>query len=133
MLLFYIKKGIPENIVHQLFGIKLDVTYHNSQSDAEPDEVKQEVVLKLPVHIQKDTKVILFYLICWGSILILNHLIVIFNAFGIEHSVNMLKVKLDERHWPVIKPFLIFLKYITNDELVGIKMDERVIETLRKI
>ena len=30
--------------------------------------------------------------------LILNHLIVIFNAFGIEPSVNMLKVKLDERH-----------------------------------
>ena len=33
--------------------------------------------------------------------LILNHLIVIFNAFGIEPSINMLKVKLDERHWPV--------------------------------
>ena len=31
--------------------------------------------------------------------LILNHLIVIFNAFGIEPSINMLKVKLDERHW----------------------------------
>ena len=65
--------------------------------------------------------------------LILNHLIVIFNAFGIEPSVNMLKVKLDERHWPVIKPFLIFLKYITNDQLVGIEMDDRVIEALRKI
>ena len=65
--------------------------------------------------------------------LILNHLIVIFNAFGIEHSVNMLKVKLDERHWPVIKPFLIFLKYITNDQLVGIEMDDKVVEVLRKI
>jgi len=65
--------------------------------------------------------------------LILNHLIVIFNAFGIEPSINMLKVKLDERHWPVIKPFLIFLKYITNDQLVGIEMDDRVIEALRKI
>jgi len=65
--------------------------------------------------------------------LILNHLIVIFNAFGIEPSINMLKVKLDERHWPVIKPFLVFLKYITNDQLVGIEMDDRVIEALRKI
>jgi len=65
--------------------------------------------------------------------LILNHLIVIFNAFGIEPSINMLKVKLDERHWPVIKPFLVFLKYITNDQLVGIEMDNRVIEALRKI
>ena len=65
--------------------------------------------------------------------LILNHLIVIFNAFGIEPSINMLKVKLDERHWPVVKPFLIFLKYITNDQLVGIEMDDRVVEVLRKI
>ena len=39
--------------------------------------------------------------------LILNHLIVIFNSFGIEASLNMLDLKLDERHWPVIKPFLI--------------------------
>jgi len=65
--------------------------------------------------------------------LILNHLIVIFNAFGIEPSVNMLKVKLDERHWPVIKPFLIFLKYISYEDLVGINMDEKVIKELRKI
>tara|TARA_B100001113_G_scaffold144536_1_gene118329 strand:- start:211 stop:570 length:360 start_codon:yes stop_codon:yes gene_type:complete len=65
--------------------------------------------------------------------LILNHLIVIFNAFGIEPSINMLKVKLDERHWSVIKPFLIFLKYITNDQLVGIEMDDKVVEVLRKI
>ena len=65
--------------------------------------------------------------------LILNHLIVIFNAFGIEPSVNMLKVKLDERHWPVIKPFLIFLKYISYEDLVGINMVEKVIEELRKI
>lgn len=65
--------------------------------------------------------------------LILNHLIVIFNAFGIEPSLNILEVKLEERHWPVIKPFLIFLKYITNDQYTGIPMDERVVEALRKI
>lgn len=65
--------------------------------------------------------------------LILNHLIVIFNVFGIEPALQMLDIKLDDRHWPVIKPFLIFLKYITNDQLTGITMDERVVEALRKI
>jgi len=65
--------------------------------------------------------------------LILNHLIVIFNVFGIEPALKMLEVRLEDRHWPVIKPFLIFLKYITNDQLTGIKMDERVVEVLRKI
>jgi len=65
--------------------------------------------------------------------LILNHLIVIFNVFGIEPALKMLEVRLEDRHWPVIKPFLIFLKYITNDQLTGIKMDEKVVEVLRKI
>ncbi len=65
--------------------------------------------------------------------LILNHLIVIFNVFGIEPALKMLEVRLEDRHWPVIKPFLIFLKYITNDQLTGIAMDEKVVEALRKI
>ena len=68
-----------------------------------------------------------------GERLILNHLIVIFNSFGIEASLNMLDLKLDDKHWPVIKPFLIFLKYIENDQYIGISMDQTVIERLRKI
>lgn len=65
--------------------------------------------------------------------LILNHLIVIFNSFGIEASLNMLELKLNDKHWPVIKPFLIFLKYIKNDQYTGINMDQKVVESLRKI
>jgi hypothetical protein len=65
--------------------------------------------------------------------LILNHLIVIFNSFGIEASLNMLNLKLDNNHWPVVKPFLIFLKYIRNDQYTGIIMDPNVVDKLRKI
>ena len=65
--------------------------------------------------------------------LILNHLIVIFNMFGIEAALNILELKLEEKHWPVVKPFLIFLKYIKNDQYTGITMDPTVVETLRKI
>ena len=65
--------------------------------------------------------------------LILNHLIVIFNMFGIEAALNILDLKLEEKHWPVVKPFLIFLKYIKNDQYTGITMGPTVVETLRKI
>lgn len=65
--------------------------------------------------------------------LILNHLIVIFNVFGAEAALNMLKVKLEDKHWSTIKPFLVFLNYVTNDQLTGIVMDKRVVEELRKI
>ena len=65
--------------------------------------------------------------------LILNHLIILFNVFDIEPALNMLNIKLNDRQWAVVKPFLVFLKYIKNDQLVGIRMDEKVVEALRKI
>lgn len=65
--------------------------------------------------------------------LIMNHLVVVFNVFGIEATLNILELKLDKRHWPVIKPFLIFLKYIKNDQLTDITMDRLVVDRLREI
>lgn len=65
--------------------------------------------------------------------LILNHLIVIFNSFGIEGSLNILELKMDEKHWPVLKPFLIYLKYITNDQYIGTSQDPGVVDKLRNI
>ena len=65
--------------------------------------------------------------------LILNHLIVVFNMFGIEAALEILNLKLEDKHWPVMKPFLVFLKYIRNDQYTGITMDPNVIEVLRKI
>lgn len=65
--------------------------------------------------------------------LILNHIIVIFNSFGIEASLKILELKIDKRQWPTLKPFLIFLKYIRNDQYTNIIMDPYVVDCLRKI
>ena len=65
--------------------------------------------------------------------LLLNHSIVIFNSFGIEGSLNILELKMDEKHWPVLKPFLIYLKYITNDQYIGTSQDPGVVDKLRNI
>ena len=65
--------------------------------------------------------------------LVLNHLIVVFNVFGIEAALKILELKLEDKHWPIIKPFLIFLKYIKNEEYTGITMDPNVVDILRKI
>ena len=65
--------------------------------------------------------------------LILNHLIVVFNVFGIEAALNILELKLNDKHWPLIKPFLIFLKYIRNDQYTNIAMDQTVVDALREI
>lgn len=65
--------------------------------------------------------------------LILNHLIVIFNVFGIEASLAILDLKMEKEHWPVLKPFLLFLRAIRNDQYTGIYQDPIVVNELRKI
>ena len=63
--------------------------------------------------------------------LILNHLVVIFNVFGIDAGLKMLEYKLDDKHWSVVKPFLVYLRIITNDKYTGIAMDQNIVEILR--
>lgn len=65
--------------------------------------------------------------------LILNHLIVIFNVFDIQPSLKMLEYHMDEKYWSALKPFLIFLRHIRNDQYTEIEMDKKVIERLREI
>lgn len=65
--------------------------------------------------------------------LLLNHIIIIFNVFGIEATLNILELKLEDRHWPVIKPILLYLNYIRNDQYIGIVMDPYVVDFLRKL
>lgn len=65
--------------------------------------------------------------------LILNHLIVLLNVFGHEATVEMLALKIELEHWPALKPFLVYLRALKNDEFTGIEMDKFAIERLREI
>lgn len=65
--------------------------------------------------------------------LILNHLIVIFNVFGNSAGLKMLEYKIAPKDWPVIKPFLVYLRIVENEKYTGIPMDQMVVEELRKI
>ena len=65
--------------------------------------------------------------------LILNHLIIIFNVFDIKPALKMLDYQIEKKYWYILKPFLIYLKYIKNNEYTNIPMDKEVIDRLRKI
>jgi hypothetical protein len=45
----------------------------------------------------------------------------------------MLEYQIEDRYWSALKPFLIFLNYIKNDQYTDIKMDQNVVDKLRKI
>ena len=65
--------------------------------------------------------------------LILNHIIVIYNVFGIESANKMIWYKIEPEHWTYIKPFLVFLNYLPVDEKVEIPLDPLIVDILRKI
>ena len=65
--------------------------------------------------------------------LILNHIIVLYNVFGIEACNKMMWFKINEEHWHYIKPFLVFLNYLPEKEKVDVGRDPFIVEVLRKL
>ena len=64
--------------------------------------------------------------------LIINHIIVLYNLFGVDAASNMLFFKIDKKYWPQLKSFLIYLNVMPPDNLI-IEVDEDVLRSLRKI
>jgi len=65
--------------------------------------------------------------------LIVNHIIVIYNVFGLKAANRMIWFKVDEEHHPYLKPFLVFLNYLDESEKVEVPLDLNIINVLRKL
>lgn len=72
-------------------------------------------------------------------LLMLNHIMVLFNVFEREACVKMLFIKADRRHWSVIKTFLVGLYYMpTAIPDLGvvdsdIPIDEKIANFMRRL
>jgi len=74
--------------------------------------------------------------------LILNHLIVLYNLFGVDAATRMLFYKIDINDWPQLKTFLVFLNFMpenlvladgSNMPSADIALVPALIDVLRKI
>lgn len=65
--------------------------------------------------------------------LILNHLIVLYNVFGIKPCNRMILFKINETHYHYIKPFLVYLHYLAEDEMLEVGMDPHIVNILREL
>jgi hypothetical protein len=52
--------------------------------------------------------------------LILNHIIMVYNVFGVEAATRILFYKIDEKDYDVLKTFLLYLNYMP-DKIKGIR------------
>jgi hypothetical protein len=74
--------------------------------------------------------------------LILNHIIILTNVFGVEPTVKMLFFKLDQKEYSALKTFLVFLNFmpdrihgLNGKDLISsdIPIDMTIANKLRKI
>lgn len=72
--------------------------------------------------------------------LIINHIVVLCNVFGVEAATKMLFYKIEEDLWPVLKTFLVFLNFMPIEVIVSkgineveIPLDDKVVKLLRQI
>lgn len=74
--------------------------------------------------------------------LVLNHIIILYNVFGVQAATKLLFFKVDKKFWPQLKTFLVYLNYMP-DVLHGVSdgpimasnipLDSNIISILRSI
>ena len=65
--------------------------------------------------------------------LIVNHVIILANVFGVDAATTLLFFKIDKEHWGMLKTILVFLNYMPKEELIDIELNEDILIELRKI
>ena len=74
--------------------------------------------------------------------LLLNHIIVFYNVFPPAAATRILFFKIEEKFWPMLKPFLFYLKLMPEDKIESVMgkeiktneilMDQGIVDSLRK-
>ena len=65
--------------------------------------------------------------------LIVNHIVVLQNVFGVEAACVLLLYKIDEQYWPILKTVLEHLDYLYPHELEDVQVDENIKKLLKEM
>ena len=65
--------------------------------------------------------------------LVINHIIILANVFGVDAATTLLFFKIERNHWPLLKTFLVYLSYMPENDLVDVPIIHTVMGKLGKI
>ena len=65
--------------------------------------------------------------------LIINHIIILTNVFGVDAATTLLFFKIEKNHWNILKTFLVYLHFMPETDLIHIPIDRKVLIELGKI
>ena len=65
--------------------------------------------------------------------LVINHIIILANVFGVDAATTLLFFKIEKNHWPLLKTFLVFLGYMPENDLIDTPVIHTVMGKLGQI
>ena len=65
--------------------------------------------------------------------LVINHIIILGNVFGVDAASTLLFFKIERNHWPLLKTFLVYLGYMPENDLVDVPIVHTVMGKLGQI
>ena len=118
------KELTPENI--NMFAIKHYDNPHCVDEQEFLDDMKRFKYLKRLFRKYDTTKEL-------KTRLILNHIIVLNNVFGVDASTTLLFFKIEKQHWSLLKTFLVYLHIMPEQDLVDVPLNTKVMGELLRI
>ena len=118
------KELTPENI--NMFAIKHYDNPHCVDEQEFLDDMKRFKYLKRLFRKYDTTKEL-------KSRLIINHIIVLANVFGVDAATTLLFFKIDRKHWALLKTILVYLHYMPENDMTDIRINQKVMGELGKI
>ena len=65
--------------------------------------------------------------------LIINHIIILSNVFGVDATTTLLFFKIEVEHWSLLKTFLVYLHFMPENDLVEIPINHTVMAQIGRL
>ena len=65
--------------------------------------------------------------------LIINHIIILSNVFGVDAATTLLFFKIERNHWSLVKTFLVYLHFMPENDLIEVPINHQVMGQLGRI
>ena len=62
--------------------------------------------------------------------LIINHIIILSNVFGVDASTTLLFFKIESNHWSLLKTLLVYLQFMPENDLINVPINREVMVEL---
>ena len=65
--------------------------------------------------------------------LVINHIIILANVFGVDAATTLLFFKIESTHWSLLKTVLIYLRFMPENDLIEVQINHQVMAQLGKL